>query len=103
MPQNWALTNRGGSSSGGSSGSPPNPPNSAKDPVLGRLLRVRRAKNCFRDTPARAGVLADFGLGLKGGGRGWWGGKRDVEHAQYRPTNSRGGLTGRGESFWQLG
>ena len=77
MPQNWALTKRGGSGGGGSSGSPPSPPNSAKDPVPDRLLRVRRAKNCFRGTPARAGVLADFGLGLEGGGRraegGGWG------------------------------
>ena len=88
MPQDWALTKRGGSGGGGNSGSPPNPSNSAKDPVLDRLLRVRRAKNCFQDTPARAGVRADFGLGLMGWGGGWWGGKHDVEHAQYRPTDS---------------
>lgn len=50
-----------------------NPPNSTKDPVLAPLLRVSRLKNCFRGTPARAGVLATLRPGRtmkRVGGRG---------------------------------
>ena len=104
MPQNWALTKRGGSGGGGSSGSPPNPPTQLRTLYRTGCYVSEGQRTASGARPLAQACWQTLGSGWRaeGGGRGWRGGKCDMEHAQYRPTNSAADLRKEGKTSGSL-